>query len=315
MKNIIFSLGEKLSGFLANGNTIDGNITNNKFIDVFFGGILSFLEPIGNWLMTLVYFIVKFALNIIDLLQYFIERLIGLDVWNSSSSTLADLTNNDIIFKFLLNEEVLRVFRALVVIGIILLIIFSIVAIVRTEYNNAIGESSNKKAILVSALKAIFLAVLVPLMTIFGILASNAVLASILNAIRPDGNNLTMGGQIFVASAYNANRFRIYADEDERRVATYNYTFAYNVYSGEEYDYYIPVGAEKDADEVFVISKLQSDKFRNGDNLDIVKLSSLPTTIDGAVVTSEIKSDTKFHTFCSVFEAINPSDFGAGNPL
>ena len=91
-------------------------------------------------------------------------------------------------------------------------------------------------------------------MTIFGILASNAVLASVLNAIRGN-NNLTLGGQIFVASAYNANRYRLYADDDERKVATYDYTFAYNYYDdGVDdggYEYFVPVDCATDEKEVF----------------------------------------------------------------
>ena len=339
MKNSLFILGDKIANLFANGNTIqDGSVINQKSWTIIFDYLLIGLDWLGNWLMTFIYGIIKFALNVIDLLQYFIERLVGIDVWKNTSASLSDITNNDILFKFLLSEEVIRVFRALVVIGIILLIVFSIVAIIKSEYYNATGDekNANKKNILVNALKAIFMAVMVPLMTIFGILASNAILASVLNAIRPDGNNLTLGGQIFVASAYNANRYRLYADEDERRVATYNYTFAYNFYENGDYDYYVPI----DSNIVIVI---RNDKYESSTNFGYFETTpdangevtapdvDFGSFVGGALgqltmfisaltawpsnVYNTINSKTRFYTFCSQFEAINPSDYNVGNML
>ena len=321
-------MGSKIANLFANGSTIDdGTVINQKGVTVVFDWLFTALDWLANWIMTLFYWIVKFALNIIDLLQYFIERLVGIDVWQNNSATLNDITKNDILFKFLLSEEVIRVFRALCVIGIILLIVFSIIAIIRSEYFNAVGneKNSNKKGILVSALKAIFLAVLVPLMTIFGILASNAVLASVLNAIRGN-NNLTLGGQIFVASAYNANRYRLYADDDERQVATYDYTFAYNLYEIGGKMYYIPVDSdviicvepEITSDGSLKVSsyeKMQKFNYFYKTNLNDAANELGLGTLSEDDLSNKLNANTKFYTFCSQFEAINPSDYNASNML
>ena len=169
--------------------------------------ILNFL---WNNIMTVVHFIAKFALNLCDLIQFFIQKLIGLDFWNSRTTKLSDIGESDVLFRFLMSDQVLKAFRLVVIVGIVLIIVFSIVAIIRSEYATATsGELKSKKQVLVSALKSIFLIVLIPLMLIFGVLASNAILASLINAISPDATQMSLGSQIFTASAYNANRYRL----------------------------------------------------------------------------------------------------------
>ncbi|MBQ7452674.1 MAG: hypothetical protein IJS68_00165, partial [Clostridia bacterium] len=266
------AMGLKVGSLFANGEGAMADLANESAA---LGGLFNWLFGVFEWILEhlvwLLYFIIKFALNIVDFVHYFIQRLIGIDFWNNPSANLTDLTESDILFKFLLSDVVINVFKYMLVIGLLLLILFSIVAIVKADYAGASNEGgmkrkpdgstggpyNNKKGILVKALKAIALVILVPLMTIFGLLASNAVLASILNAIQPENNTLTLGGQIFVASAYSASRYRNYVDEGQRYVASYDYTFAYNAYeyrddvNGRTYYYYVPVDGTGTIYEVY----------------------------------------------------------------
>ena len=152
----------------------------------------------------------------------FIEKLVGIEVYNQKGglSAVKELEETDIIIRFITNKDVMKTFGAICVLGIILLIIFSILALVKQNYNAAVtdGADSAKKGpreVLKYVGRAVFMCLLVPFLVVFGILGSNAVLASVCNAIRGD-NNLTIGGIIYTASAYEANKFREYANDGIR---------------------------------------------------------------------------------------------------
>ncbi|MBO4570155.1 MAG: hypothetical protein J5689_02955, partial [Clostridia bacterium] len=230
-------MGAKVFNFLA--NAVTGEMSNEAigletgFLKVM-TKVVSFL---WNQIMSVVHFIVKFALNLCDLMQYFIQRLVGIDFWNDASSNLSEIGESDVIFRFLLSDTVRRAFRGVVIVSIILLIIFSIVAIVRSDYQTAVnGDLKSKKQVLVASLKAMFMIILIPLMLIFGLLASNAILASLINAISPTATQVSLGGKIFSASSYSANRYREYAQDGVRNMASYQFTFAYNKTITEETD-------------------------------------------------------------------------------
>ena len=106
-------------------------------------GIGAFL---GDILVTLIFTIFKFVLNIVDLLQILVEKLVGLDYWGTakvSSSTLAD---SDILFKFIYNDTVQRAFRMMVVIFVVLIIVFTVIAIVKSEYDVATTGDTKKSS-------------------------------------------------------------------------------------------------------------------------------------------------------------------------
>ena len=160
------------------------------------------------------YMIIRFILYIVDFLQFFVKHLIGIDYWQSGNVSLDTLGESDIIFKFLYDSTVQRVFRYMLGIFVVLLILFAIVAIVKNEYAFAIETKDAKNdpmSVIKSCGKAILTIVLVPIILVMGLLASNAVLAGLVNAFNVN-NRLTLGGQVFTSSAYDANRYRKYAE-------------------------------------------------------------------------------------------------------
>lgn len=206
----------KGSSFLGEGS---------NFMDIFINFLSMIWDAIGDTLMSVVYFIVKFMLNIVDFLQFFVGKLVGINVWmDGTDVTQLELQDLDIIFRFLYSSEVQRVFKALIIIGAVLLIIFTIIAVVQSEYKTAQGDDkafkNGKAFVLKRALTAVTLMIFVPIMTIVGILASNAVLASLTKTLNAN-TTLTFGGQIFVASSYDASRYRYYAMTGSRIPVTY----------------------------------------------------------------------------------------------
>lgn len=297
--------------FFANGTTVDGEIANTTILDTVFGWLVTAGLFLWNWIMTFIYTIVKFALNIVDFIQFFVQRLVGVDFWTNTNSTLADLGESDIIFRFMFSEEVLRVFRLIIIIAIVLLIVFSIIAIVKSEYSNATTGKGDKKGILTSSLKAIFLVVLVPVMLIFGLLASNAVLASILNAVQPENNNLTIGGQIFVASAYGANRYRTYADDGKRYPATYSYTFGYNHYTVNGMHYYVVIGS----DMVYIVPSEDDGTPDFNSEVETASYQNLVANPELSSLSNKSNSGSVYYQTSSMFETIMPTHYKRDNPL
>ena len=184
------------------------------------------LVAIGNAIFTLIYTIVRWILNIVDFLQYFCKHLVGIDYWEKGNVKLETLGESDIIFKFLYDKTVQRVFKYMLGLFVVLLIIFAIIAIIKNQYAVAAEvdkADNNPMGVLKKCFKAIFLVILVPVMLVMGILASNAVLAGLVNALNVN-NRLTLGGQVFASSAYDANRYRKYAENNIRYAVTNSVT-------------------------------------------------------------------------------------------
>ena len=222
--NALYSLSLKLIGAEAVnvqsqlGSPKNANLWN--ILGDFFVALLPWLANLGS---KLVYVICRFILNIVDFMQYFCKKLVGLDYWGTDRVNINTLGESDIIFRFLYNDGVQKVFKYMLGIFVVLLIVFTIIAIVKNEYSYMTSDdekaSNDKMGVFKRSMRAIALVILLPIMIVMGILASNAILTSLVNAFNLN-NNLTMGGQVFVASAYDANKFRAYANNGIRFPAT-----------------------------------------------------------------------------------------------
>lgn len=196
----------------------------------FVGGLWEWLDSVtsflwsalGDILVTLIFLMFKFVLNIVDLIQFVLKKLVGLDYWGTNKVSLDTLGESDIIFKFLFSEPVQTAFRYMIVVFVVLVIVFTIIAIIKSEYDVAATgdiKKSSKVPHMRAALRSIAIVVLVPIMLILGILSSNAILSSLVNALNVS-NDLTIGSQIFTVSAYGSSRYRLYADTNKRYSAT-----------------------------------------------------------------------------------------------
>lgn len=209
--------GSSMIQFVSSSNAI-----NYSFADAAKRVFGNLIPAILDGICWFFYWIMRFILNIVDFMQFFVKKLVGLDYWGTSKVSIDTLGDSDVIFKFLFNPSVQRIFRLLLGVFAVLLIVFTIVAIVKNEYVFATGDTKNSTSIyniLKRSLKAIVLVIIMPVLLIMGILASNAILTSLVNAFNVN-NSLTLGSQIFVASAYDANKFRLYAENGVRYAAT-----------------------------------------------------------------------------------------------
>ena len=216
----LFFAGNKITSLLGapEGSSMP-DVKNRSLFQMLDGSFwMSLFIAIGNAFSKLLYVIVRWILNIVDFLQFFIKHLLGVDYWEKGNVKLETLGDSDIIFKFLYNETVQRVFRYMLGLFVVLLILFAIIAIIKSQYavaSEADKANNDVMTIVKRCMKAIFLVIIVPVMLVMGLLASNAVLAGLINTFNVN-NRLTLGGQVFSASAYDANRYRKYVENGVR---------------------------------------------------------------------------------------------------
>ena len=213
---------EKLESWISPGGVIT---TSQSGFDTFMQSVLHFLgsmvDQLVSFLMQICYIIGKFVLIMIDFLFVFVRQFTGINIDFSDISSLDD---SDILFKFLLSDPVVDVIKAILAIAVVLVIIFSIIAIVKSEYLAATtGANNNKGQILSGALKSIFMMVLVPVIALGSIFLSNAVLETLYNVTSGGASSVSLGTEVFLASAYDANVYRYYASSDNRIPITYNF--------------------------------------------------------------------------------------------
>lgn len=182
-----------------------------------FGQIMLWcLDKVVGFLFYLVYLISRFALNFVDFCQILVEKLSGISAGNKNYDINADFEGNP-IFRFLLNDTVLKVFVSMLGLGILLVIVFAIIAIIKGEYDSYSNDADNSKGpVIRRACKSLFLFLAMPIFLFIFIIGSNAVLNSANNAFRVDTNATSLGGQVFVSSTYEANRYRNYANRGTR---------------------------------------------------------------------------------------------------
>lgn len=187
------------------------------------------LNGIVEWIMTtvgnLLYFVAKWMLFIVDVLFSYVQELCGLNMDLSSLETAVS-ADSDIIFNLLLSsqETTIQILRSLIGLAIVLIIIFSIGAVIRTQYKAAKENSSpNVWGVLKTSFKSIILLLITPLISLLGIIASDVVLQSLYNATNV-GASTSLSSTIFATSASSANCYRIYAQNGLRIPITCDFT-------------------------------------------------------------------------------------------
>lgn len=181
--------------------------------------------PLLDILASLVLVIYQWVLTLIDFCFVLIKQLGGL---NTDFSSFESIAEGDIIFQFLLNETVVNVLKTLGIVAIVVILLFGIIAIIKSEWTAAMdslgsGDVKNDKGkIWTNIFQSCLLLVLVPVLFIGGFIMSNAILQTLLNTFNVS-NNMTIGSEIFMASSYNANAYRIYAEQNKKIPITYSF--------------------------------------------------------------------------------------------
>lgn len=217
----LFSMALKFNSLFAGKITCQSSLIagdqiqsgfDSSTIGLDFAGLL--FSKIGEFLMNFIYVICTFVLNFIELVQLAITKILGVG-GDIKDYVVIDQTNP--LVKILLDETVLTVFKTCCGLAIVFIIVFTIISIIKSEYAFAVEQSdtNGKGRILSRSLRSIFTLTIFPLVLIFVIVLTNAILAGFNDILRGDGSS-SIAAQIYMTSAYNANNFRNYADDDQR---------------------------------------------------------------------------------------------------
>lgn len=178
-------------------------------------GFANLFKMLLNGIMELLWVIIKFVLGIMEAFEYMINQFLGLD------STVED------VYTFVKDSEdgpeLLKIlsksYRAVVAISIVLLIIFTIIAIIKQEYANfASGmkqPNNDKKPIITGLFKKMLYVLLLPIAMMFIITGVNSILTAFSRAMQ-GGENITIAAQMLSTSTYDSNKYRYYALQNKR---------------------------------------------------------------------------------------------------
>ena len=166
---------------------------------------------IWNFLQSAIWTIIKWILGVVEAFEYIINQFLGIGY------TVDDY------YAFAKNTEffnsLVKTFRAICGVGVVLLILFTIIAIIKQEYQNAVSgmtpEGNNKTPIIINLLKKLVAMIALPIMMIFVVTGVNSILTSFSRALKGEVN-MTVAAQVLAASSYDANKYRKYANENKR---------------------------------------------------------------------------------------------------
>lgn len=168
-----------------------------------------------------IYFLYASMVSLLDLLQYMVRKLAGLDVYYVNGVA----QEGDIITDFLKGivgidkspaySALSTVFWSLIIFGVILLILSTIVSIIKAHYNYD-ANKSHPMTILRGALKSVATMAIVPIVAIFGVYLSQIILRTLDEITAPNESSS-------ISSVYEANAANKFACDDDGTYASYDY--------------------------------------------------------------------------------------------
>lgn len=217
----VFSI---LSNMMKHGSSAFSAGAQN-FISAFSFNIESIVLRVIDFCANFFYSIVKWMLYVLDIIFAYVAELSGLNM-NFESLDALIAPESDMVFNMLASskEMVVPIVRNLVGLAIVIIIIFSIIALVKTQFES-VEKSDPKgyKKVFVKMGKSFALLLLAPLMAIVGIIASDLILQALYQATNP-GGSVSLSTQLFSTSASTANMYRIYANNGQRIPITYDFS-------------------------------------------------------------------------------------------
>lgn len=139
-----------------------------------------------------------------DFFQGVFKSLAGVGTYWQGRNPMPN--GSDPVFAMITSDVIWKTFLIMLAIAFVLVILMSIVAIIRNEYNTD-KANNTKGGVLGAAVKSIAFFAITPVVTVFGILGCNMLLRVLDTAT--GGQDTSVSGQVFAASAYGANYMRI----------------------------------------------------------------------------------------------------------
>ncbi len=192
------------------------------FLKYLWTSLLNIVNLLIEIITVLAMYVVKFLMTVMDALEYIAYSFLGINFGVNDFSKLSEYIHLD---------ELMEVFRAVAVLAVVLMLIFTIFAIIKQEWDNAhsgftktsqgedgktiYNETNPKTPFISTAIKNIIMIIIMPLIIYLVFAGTTSILNSFNLAIKQNQNS-TISSQIFSSSTYEANKYRIYANNGQR---------------------------------------------------------------------------------------------------
>lgn len=181
-------------GFLAN------------WLNFYLGpAVASAIAGLISTLSRMLYSIGSILFILLDFVQDIFRRILGLTPGASIDGVPVE--SNDILSYILNSEMVISAFTSLILVGILLLFLFTIIQFIRIEHTSE-GDKNTRSNIVSESLKALTMFLIVPIACGIGIFLSNQLLQILDSATSGGGETQTISGLLFKVSAFSANPIR-----------------------------------------------------------------------------------------------------------
>lgn len=153
-----------------------------------------------GWFFDLMYLLQSGICVVIDFIVQTFYKLSGLE------SVVVDGQETDLLSHFIQTPAIRTAFLGVFLVGVILLCVFVLIAIIRSEYADA-QHKKTKGQILAKAGQSFIIFLIIPLLLTTGIMLTNAVMSAINGSMLAGvsgGGSTSFGGQILTTSGYNA---------------------------------------------------------------------------------------------------------------
>ena len=160
MTNFIFKLNMLLCGRIGAASYLgaDGDVQDTIEATEAVGQSFSLMfDSLITLVDRFIYTICNFILNVIELMQFVFQTFLGV---SNNIEDYVVLDRRNPLVSFLTNETVLTAFRSILGVAVVLIIVFTIYSIIRSEYNIALDENldaNNKNRIFARSLRSFFI--------------------------------------------------------------------------------------------------------------------------------------------------------------
>lgn len=167
-----------------------------------------YLTELFKWLVFgILYRIFTWICILVDFVENLFKSLAGIDAITVDGAQYGGSSSGqDLVYAFITNEEVMKVFWAIIALSLVLLLVFTIVAFIKSEFTLDL-KSSAKGPIIGRAFKSVVNLIAVPAVSIIAIFGVNFLTRSIYNLFSGVTGG-SLAAQCFSVGAYPANRVR-----------------------------------------------------------------------------------------------------------
>ncbi|MDR0850635.1 MAG: hypothetical protein LBN07_04130 [Christensenellaceae bacterium] len=156
--------------------------------------------------ITCMFYLIIWAIaQFIKIAEVIFKKLLGIDTnfANPGDPTNGEPLFNDLISQFLFSEPVRNVFISLLALSVLLLFIFTFIAIIRSEFTMDVKNSA-KGPIIARALKSLAMFVIVPVVAYFGLIMTCVLGQAVWRMFNAEDTGIAE--QVLYLTASNANK-------------------------------------------------------------------------------------------------------------